>query len=393
MRQSQSLFVERLENRRLMSATAAVVDGILSVTGTESKDAIVFSLNATDSKTLNVQIGKETSSFDLGTIESVRISAGEGADRILVNEKNGAIFLAFKVDAGAGNDTIVTGSGNDVIVAGEGTDKVTGGAGDDQIDGGNGNDKLVGGQDNDLILAGAGKDKLSGGTGNDNLDGGGGKDALTSGTGNDEIAVDDSNTKELKDSQADRTDDGAYVVTAVSAELTALHEEVVPGSHVVRVEEQGAILTAYYQFDGDLQVYRTVIDHAAGDFELVTREISPNEIRLVARNAFAQVHPGAEVLSIFQRAHGFNDVRYRDADGVVQEVQTTDFAWTLDDAENDVNNDGIYNDNEQGGGGPNHNEGDGGQNGDHTQNGDGGNGDPNDQTGPQDNGQQEPAPI
>ena len=35
----------------------------------------------------------------------------------------------------------------------------------------------------------------------------------------------------------------------------------------------------YYTFDGDPKMYKTVVDATGTELELVTREISPNELR------------------------------------------------------------------------------------------------------------------
>lgn len=67
------------------------------------------------------------------------------------------------VDAGAGNDTIVTGDDEDII---------TGGAGDDTIDAGLDDDTVDGGSGDDLIIGGEGSDTIDGGTGDDTIYGG-----------------------------------------------------------------------------------------------------------------------------------------------------------------------------------------------------------------------------
>jgi len=82
-----------------------------------------------------VRLGRNSQSFDLASVTSVDVTTGGGNDRIIVSQKNGPITLPMKVDAGAGNDVVITGAGDDVIVGGAGSDTVTGGAGDDQIDG------------------------------------------------------------------------------------------------------------------------------------------------------------------------------------------------------------------------------------------------------------------
>jgi Ca2+-binding RTX toxin-like protein len=344
MNQSPRAVAEQLESRRLMDGTATLAAGVLTITGTDRNDVIVVGLDRKDATRLDVRINHISQAFDLEMIGSVVVDAGAGNDVVLVSERGGRLFLPFKVDAGAGNDIVATGSGNDVIVGGTGNDKLSGGAGDDQIDGGDGNDKLVGGADNDLILGDGGRDKLVGDAGNDNLDGGDGKDAITPGAGEDEVAADARNTGEVHDRKVNRNGDGQYVVgdpATLSADLLALHEQVVPGSHVVRVEMLDGKVALYYHFGDDPKVYKTVVDVTTPEVFLVTREISPQEVRDPARAAFTARFPNAEVLSVFQHSHGTDDIRYRDADGSIKQVSTDDLIWTLDDAENDANNDGV----------------------------------------------------
>jgi hypothetical protein len=261
-------------------------------------------------------------------------------------QKNGPITLPMKVDAGAGNDVVSTGDGDDVIVGGDGNDSITGGAGDDQIDGGAGNDKLVGGADADMILGEDGKDKLVGGTGDDNLDGGVGHDAVTSGVGNDNIAVDTTGAHEIKDRPADRVGDVEYQL----ADLDLLPSQIqdirthlaqIPDAHVDRAELTGTTTNMYYHFGDDPTVYKVVVDTSNGGVELVSREISPLELRAPASAAFEQAHPGTQVLSVFQLPHEIYDVRYRDTDGVVRTTTTDSLVWSQDNAQDDANNDGI----------------------------------------------------
>ncbi|MGY3437037.1 Hint domain-containing protein [Marinovum sp. KMM 9879] len=96
---------------------------------------------------------------------------------------------ADSVEAGGGDDVVLSGLGNDTVFAGAGDDTVDGGAGDDYIEGDNGADSLLGGAGNDTILGEAGADTLDGGTGDDSLVGGGRDDTfqLSDGFGNDTI--------------------------------------------------------------------------------------------------------------------------------------------------------------------------------------------------------------
>ena len=56
------------------------------------------------------------------------------------------------VDAGGGNDVIITGAGDDLVNAGTGNDNINTGAGDDVVRGGQGSDFISTGAGNDTIL-------------------------------------------------------------------------------------------------------------------------------------------------------------------------------------------------------------------------------------------------
>ena len=84
------------------------------------------------------------------------------------------------IDAGDGDDRILTGDGNDRILAGGGDDTVDSGAGVDTIDAGDGADFVDAGTGADVIRGGAGDDSLNWevGDGADNFDGGAGADEV-----------------------------------------------------------------------------------------------------------------------------------------------------------------------------------------------------------------------
>jgi len=133
----------------------------------------------------------------------------------------GAVRYGFNIDAGAGDDLIVTSWGDDRILGGRGNDDIFSPGGKDALIGGAGDDsiifgtyresspfslgRLVGGEGNDSLIAfskatmfgGAGDDrlisyssnsKLIGGAGNDIIVGTG-KDIMTGGDGSDIFSV------------------------------------------------------------------------------------------------------------------------------------------------------------------------------------------------------------
>ncbi len=133
----------------------------------------------------------------------------DGEDRVIADA---GVAAALFIDAGGGNDRVVSGSGDDqirggpgddaidgmagadVIFAGAGADRVDGGADADQIDGGSGPDRILGADGDDRIFGDVGDDWLDGGPGNDLLLGGLGADGLRGGEGDDVLAGDFSST-------------------------------------------------------------------------------------------------------------------------------------------------------------------------------------------------------
>jgi Ca2+-binding RTX toxin-like protein len=344
---SFSKSIEGLESRTLFAASAILTAGDLVVTGTEERDVIVVSLDRDDAEQMNVQIGRETFDFAAAEVTSIQIDALGGNDSITFREKAGPIYIKAIVYGGDGNDTITTASGNDYLDGGAGNDRMTGGAGDDYLTGDDGNDRLVGGDDNDQLDAGAGRDTLKGAAGDDNLDGGDGKDAVQSDAGTDRIATDANNLSEVKGKAA--AEAATYEVADLNAlpavlnELLAGIETELPGFSVQRAEAEDGKYSIYYRFGTDPDLYKIVLDVMGNDVELVTRQVSLQEARSSAIAAFnTDVPNNTGLVSIFQYSGGRFDVRYRDGNGDIQTIETTEIVWGIDDLESDADNDGRF---------------------------------------------------
>jgi Ca2+-binding RTX toxin-like protein len=122
------------------------------------------------------------------------------ADRIIVPAS------VARVDAGAGNDTILAAPHASVAqecsggcFGGVGSQTIEGGAGNDLIFGQRGNDTLRGGPGNDSLYGGIGDDKLEGGSGDDFLYGGFGADAIDGQEGSDTVRGDGTVDQPLRD--------------------------------------------------------------------------------------------------------------------------------------------------------------------------------------------------
>src|SRR5438045_8974337 len=75
--------LERLELRRLLSA--AVANGILTVSGTDADDVIQLRLRASDNK-VEVSVNGQAPAFDPGGFQHINVFGLAGNDRIFIQE-------------------------------------------------------------------------------------------------------------------------------------------------------------------------------------------------------------------------------------------------------------------------------------------------------------------
>jgi hypothetical protein len=184
-----SLQVETLEQRALMSVTAATLSpaGVLHVV-TDSANNQVEIRETTPVPIINLanpgvraltrsgpiitvtdltRTNNNTYTFNRSEVQRIEVDMGAGNDRLVSDAS-----VPTLVRAGAGNDFVETGLANDIIFAGEGNDTVHANDGDDIVHGEGGDDVLVGGNGDDTLNGNAGADALFGEAGNDILNGG-----------------------------------------------------------------------------------------------------------------------------------------------------------------------------------------------------------------------------
>src|SRR5687768_11287665 len=225
--------IETLEGRRLL--TAAVVDGVLTITGDDANNHIHVSYNA-DTDTLVVTQRSETTDTDAGTdtgageeevvttltrrqqrrlarlaARAARATAAAGSASLgeaTVTEFNVADegITSILVNAGAGNDRVTISRGVELAAT------INGDAGDDKLSAGGGATTVNGGDGNDHIRGGAEADNLNGDAGNDTINSvGGGVDNVNGGSDGavegesgdiayvDVIRTDDNDTEDTSD--------------------------------------------------------------------------------------------------------------------------------------------------------------------------------------------------
>ncbi|MDJ0628422.1 MAG: Hint domain-containing protein [Rhodobacter sp.] len=150
-------------------------------------------LDTLDFSALTVPVTVTYTGFESGTVT-------DGADTLSFSEienlvltdyadlvNNPASWSASQIDAGGGDDTILSGGGHDTVLGGTGADSIEGRGGDDSISGGTGSDTLVGQDGHDTLSGDAGADTLSGHAGDDVLHGGGDGDVLYGDEGSDTL--------------------------------------------------------------------------------------------------------------------------------------------------------------------------------------------------------------
>ena len=129
-----------------------------TIEGTDSVDRVVLTQRGTILRILSYSSSTRTvTTVDTTTIEGIRLNLGDGNDILSVSS---GLSLPIIVNAGAGNDYIITGSGDDILIGGTGRDTLLSGTG---------NDILIGGDDDDFLYTTGGHNLLIGGEGGDIL--------------------------------------------------------------------------------------------------------------------------------------------------------------------------------------------------------------------------------
>ena len=150
------------------TVNAAVISGTLHIAGSPSADQIALRLSDVDPNQLQVDIddnGSADFTFDRGTFDSINVAAGNGADKVRIDQVNG-VFTdteSTRLAGENGDDTLVGGSGNEVFVGGRGNDVVDGNQGADTAFLGQGDDTFVWdqGDGSDVVQGGRGFDTLA----------------------------------------------------------------------------------------------------------------------------------------------------------------------------------------------------------------------------------------
>lgn len=162
---------ERFERRDLMSATATLAGGVLSVYGTDSADTInVRQGNGIAGSFLSVdgtqiKVGTKTQgSVSVSSVSRIEIYAYGGNDYVSLHVSNyEAVNVPATVWGGTGKDTISGGNGNDTLWGNAGEDWLYGYDGDDFLGAGTAGVDGATVAEKDYLWGGAGFNKFSDG--------------------------------------------------------------------------------------------------------------------------------------------------------------------------------------------------------------------------------------
>ena len=171
-------------------AGAAVVDDVLTISGSNAADKITVDFTALDSVVVDLGDGNGARRFASRTFHSASVDLHAGDDEFRTFSGGSLADVPMTVTTGNGDDVATTGAGNDVVDGGNGDDLLLGGAGTDLLVGGNGNDLVNGNLGTDVEVMGNGDDTAAWnpGEGNDRITGGLGRDALAfNGSNQDEL--------------------------------------------------------------------------------------------------------------------------------------------------------------------------------------------------------------
>lgn len=199
-------------------------DQVVFTTG-EGDDNIQISQR--DNGILDIEVNGESYEVQVAQGQELTLRTGGGNDVI---EAAPNVTVNMVVDAGDGDDRIVTGSGDDRVDGGAGDDYIRsaggrndlfGNAGNDEIHGGDGVNIIHGGDGDDTLNAGAGVNFIEGGAGDDVITGAGGEDIISGGLGHDSITL-AGGRSHVYTGQGNDTVDGAGAQDTVYAQASDL---------------------------------------------------------------------------------------------------------------------------------------------------------------------------
>ncbi len=135
----KSKLLEQLEDRRLMSASVQLVDGMLVLQGTTRGHNRLTVSPDSNGTTLYARADGVRKHYLMKDVQSIRIVGGDKPDQIAIDQK---IKDPSFIRTGGGADSVAGGGGSDTVMGGAGNDTLSGGGGDDLLLGQGGSNKI-----------------------------------------------------------------------------------------------------------------------------------------------------------------------------------------------------------------------------------------------------------
>jgi uncharacterized protein GlcG (DUF336 family) len=150
--------VEQIEDRTVLSTVQLLPGGVLSITGTGSRDTVAVALDAAQGQLVVSDFGSVTARVASSSVNSILLSAGPGDNSLSIADN---VLQPAVIHGGNGNDVLRAGGGPTTLIGGNGTDKLIGGAGPDVFQAGPGRNLFFEVKATDILLANPGDPVLA----------------------------------------------------------------------------------------------------------------------------------------------------------------------------------------------------------------------------------------
>ena len=124
---------EALEPRSLLSVSATLTGGILSITGDNGRNVIAVAPNSAQSALVVSDFGNVVGQFDPNAVQSLEITTGNGQNSVVIDQ---SVLQTAIVHLGNGNDVVYAGGGPTAVYGGAGSVKIYAGSAPDLLNAG-----------------------------------------------------------------------------------------------------------------------------------------------------------------------------------------------------------------------------------------------------------------
>jgi uncharacterized protein GlcG (DUF336 family) len=145
------LSLERLESRDLLSVSASLTSGVLSVDGGPERDHIWVRLDQSSSEVIVENFGQTIGSFANAAVTEIVIHGGGGTDYLGIDPN---LTQKAILQGGGDGSVLHAGGGPTMLLGGAGNDKLIAGAGADSLNGDGGRNNLYEVTPNDQVTVG-----------------------------------------------------------------------------------------------------------------------------------------------------------------------------------------------------------------------------------------------